>query len=338
MKSYLLSESDLNALLECEDLEGVSHILENTPYRDEIAVVPLEGLTSIDLEKAFTKNFLRIFDEIWEHSSKDLKILLDDILRKFEVENVKAILRAKMAELGVDEALRFIIPVRHYDETVCKSLLEKTKTVEDVVKLMAGTEYGQVLQGALKTYRETGLLIPLETALDGYAAMELWKDVHKLKGVDIKIAEEILGTEIDVLNIKIILRCKALEMDEEVIHQLILPTFYALTKEDVENGVMAIDVEDAINTLMVKDYKKWATEALKEYSTSKSVSPVEIVLDRLLLKLNQSIFIKYPSPFHIGVILAFLNLKWFELKNLRAIVTGNENKVSREKIKNVLIV
>lgn len=338
MKSHLLRESDLNALLDAEDLEGVSHILENTPYRDEIAAVPIEGLTSVNLEKAFMKNFLRTFNEILEHSSEDIKSLLDYILRKFEVENVKAILRAKMAELGVDEALLFIIPIRHYDETVCRRLLEKTKTVEDIVKMMAGTEYGQVLQGALNTYKETGLLIPLESALDDYVTMELWKDVHKLKGVDIKVAEEILGTEIDLLNMKAILRCKALEIDEEVIQRLILPTHYILTKEDLESGIMAIDVEDALSKLMVKGYKKWVTEALKEYGASKSVLAVEIVLDKLLFKTNRSIFIKYPSPFHIGVILAFLNLKWFELKNLRAIVAGKENKVTREKIKNVLSV
>jgi len=338
MKSYLLKESDLNVLLECEDLEGVSRILENTPYRDEIAVVPIEMVTSLDLEKAFTKNFLKTFGEIWEHSSEDLKIILDDILRKFEVENVKAILHAKMAELDVDEALRFIIPIRHYDEIACKNLLEKTRTVEDVVKLMAETEYGQVLQGALKTYKETGLLMPLESALDDYVVRKLWQDVHELKGVDIRVAKEILGTEIDMLNIKIILRCKALEMDEDFIRRLVLPIHYALTKEDLESGIMAIDVEDAISTLMVKGYKKWMAEALREYRASKSALAVEIVLDKLLLKTNQAIFIKYPSPFHIGVILAFLNLKWFELKNLRAIVTGKENKVPSEKIKNVLIV
>lgn len=338
MKKYLLKEREFNALLDCEDLEGISRILENTPYRDEIRVLPIEELTSLDLEKAFMKNFLRIFDETEEYSKGDVKILLDDILRKFEVENVKAVLRAKMAELGVDETLRFIIPIRHYDETVCRSLLEKTRTVEDVVKLMADMEYGPVLQGALKTYKETGLLLPLESALDNYVAGELWKDVHKLKGVDIKIAEEILGTDIDVFNIKLILRCKALEVDEEVIRSLILPIDYTLTKEALENSILAIDVEDALKTLMVKGYKKWITEALKEYRTSKSVSPTEPVLDKLLLKTNQSIFIKYPSPFHIGVILAFLNLKWFELKNLRAIVTGKENKVPSEKIKNILIV
>lgn len=337
MRSHLLTE-DFRAFVESSGLDETRHILEATVYRDELSAVPTESLTSIALEKALVGNFLKTFNGIWKYSSEDIKTLLEGIQRKFEVENIKAILRAKIAELSVEDVIQYLIPIRSLDEIRCRELLEKTETVEDVIGLLRDAGYRQALEGALEDYREIGFLIPLESALDNYVIGELWKNVHKLKGLDVKVAEELLGTEIDILNMKVILRSKALAIGEDYIRRFLLPVFYALTNENIAMSIKADGVENAIHELEVKYYEKTLAEALKAYRASNSVFPVELVLDRLLLKTNQAISVKHPSPFHIGVLLAFLNLKWFEVKNLRSIVVGKENKVPSEKIWESLVI
>jgi vacuolar-type H+-ATPase subunit C/Vma6 len=62
-----------------------------------------------------------------------------------------------------------------------------------------------------------------------------------------------------------------------------------------------------------------------------------MVLDRGSLKTSLRMLKRYTPFFNIGLILAFLNLKWSEVRNLRAIVRGVEDKIPPDKIRKLLI-
>ncbi|MHA1581624.1 MAG: V-type ATPase subunit [Candidatus Baldrarchaeia archaeon] len=47
--------------------------------------------------------------------------------------------------------------------------------------------------------------------------------------------------------------------------------------------------------------------------------------------------VSYGYPFYIGSILCYLNLKWFEVKNLKTIVVGKEERVIPLHIRKYLI-
>ena len=64
---------------------------------------------------------------------------------------------------------------------------------------------------------------------------------------------------------------------------------------------------------------------------------LEVELEKALANVNREICHKYPSPLHIGVVLSYLNLKWFEVKNLRTIMLGKLSKIPSEKIAKLLI-
>ena len=62
-------------------------------------------------------------------SPKDVRLLLSAFLMKFEVNCVKAMLRAKQAELDVDEAMNYIMPVGRLDEARCRKTLENSENI-----------------------------------------------------------------------------------------------------------------------------------------------------------------------------------------------------------------
>jgi V/A-type H+-transporting ATPase subunit C len=264
---------------------------------------------------------------------------------KFEANNVKAILRAKEAELSVDEAMKYIVPVGRLDEARCRKILENSKSVSDVVELLSELEYGPVLKEALRGHKETRLLLPLAVALDKYVYGKIWRAAGKLRGLDNKIAKTVIGIEIDAINIKVILRCRAMEINKDQIRRYIIPVSEVFGEKELEDAIRAADMKSSIESLlesaklaMARDYRYVLTDLLREYNeASQSLSQLEMVLDRGLLKTSLRMLKRYTIFFNIGLILAFLNLKWFEVKNLRAIIRGVEDKIPPDKIRKLLV-
>jgi len=322
----------------------VQLMLAKTSYQAEISEIPTGQLSSISLETALLENFVRTCKEIMEHSPKNTGFLLSTILMKFEASNVKAILRAKEAELSIDEAMKYIVPAGRLDEARCQKILESAKSVGDVIELLSELEYGPVLKEAFRSHEQTRLLLPLAVALDKYVYGEIWRAAGKLRGLDKKIARTVVGIEIDAINIKVILRCRAMGISEEQIRRYIIPVSEVFGEKELEGAIRAADIKSSIESLleaaklaMARDYRYVLTDLLREYEASQSVSRLEMVLDRGSLKTSLRMLKRYTPFFNIGLILAFLNLKWSEVRNLRAIVRGVEDKIPPDKIRKLLI-
>lgn len=342
-KLRLIDPKDV-ASLAGRSLRDVYSMLENTSYRAEILDKPPEQLSSVSMENTFLKNFVRTFEEIMDHSPKDIGFLLSTILVKFEADNVRALLRAKVSELGVDEAMRYITPVGRLEEARCRKILESSKSVNDIIDLLSDTEYGSILKEALLEYEGTKVFLPFEVALDKYVYSGIWKATGKLRGLNKKIARTVLGIEIDSINVKVILRCKAMGISADQIKRYLVPVSEVFGEKEFEDAVRAPDIRSSIESLLaaarlgtVRDYQYLLTDLLEEYEASTSLSGLEIVLDRGLLKTCLRMLKRYTPFFNIGLILAFLNLKWFELRNLRAIVRGAEDRMPPDKIRRLLI-
>jgi len=347
MKNYLLTADDLR-WLSFHSLEEIYNFLRTTIYNEEISIIPVERFDARAFEEASTNNFIKTFDKILKSSPKDLLPLLTTMLKRFEIENIKALLRAKMAGLDVEEAMRYVTPLKKLDTISFRDALLRSGKIEDLVKLLSNTEYGPLLALALPDYQKEGTLLPFDSSLDRYIYTTLWTEASNLSGEDKTIAEEILGIEIDMQNIKTILRCKVLKISSETIPRYIITIFYKLSPEILENGINASDVKQSLQTfLSVEPYGEEVKHALKAYEdsgsalkvyeNSGSLSPIEMALDKVILRTNLNILKRRPFPFNMGVILSFLSLKWVEVRNLRIIVKGREDNLKPEKLEKMLI-
>jgi vacuolar-type H+-ATPase subunit C/Vma6 len=204
-------------------LHDIFSMLEKTVYNAEISRIRGKGLSSSLLEDALLQNFVKTCERLLKFSPKDIRLLLSTFLMKFEVDCVKGLLRAKQAELTVEEALKYIMPVGKLDEARCRKILETTEDIADVVESLQDMEYGSVLDEAFAVYKEEKIFYLLEIALDRYVYSKLWEATGKLGGLDKKIARTIIGLEIDSANIKTILRCRAMGINEDQIKRYIIP-------------------------------------------------------------------------------------------------------------------
>ena len=323
-------------------LHGIFSMLEKTPYNAEISRIRGNGLSSNSLEDALLQNFVKTCERLLKFSPKGIRLLLSTFLMKFEVDCVKGLLRAKQAELDVEEAMKYIMPVGRLDEARCKKTLEISENIADVVESLSDLEYGSVLERAFAVYEEEKIFYLLEVALDRHVYSMIWRATGKLGGLDKKIARTIIGIEIDSVNVKTILRCKAMGIREDQIRRYLIPISEVLGEKELEEVMREADMQSFINSLvrlakraMARDYQYIFTEIQQSHVTS--LTRLETILDRGLVKTSLRMIKRYTPYFNIGLILAFLNLKWFEIRNLRAIIRGSEAGIPPDRVKKLLI-
>ena len=323
-------------------LRDILSTLEKTPYNKEIAEIDSTNLNSSALEEAFLRNFIRTYEDLVDYSPKGIRILISAFLTKFEVNCVKAMLRAKEANLSTVEAMKYIIPAGKLNKTKCKEILENSEKIADIVEHLSDMEYGPVLDKALTDYKEDRIFYLLEVALEKHVYSMVWRSIGKLGGLDKRIAKTIVGMEIDFANIKTILRCKAMGIKEYQIIRYLIPVSEIFGEKELEKIIKDSDISIFINSLvrlakgeMARDYYYVFNELQQQKVTS--LTMFETILDKGIIKTNLKMIKRYTPYFNLGLILAYLNLKWFEIRNLRAIIRGTEARISPEKVKKTLI-
>lgn len=324
------------------NLFQISSVLQNSPYKPEIVEASTKELTSISLEAALQKNFIKTCENLMALSPKGIRSLISGLLLKFEVNCVKTLLRAKEAKLSTEEAMNYVVPVGNLDELTCRKILENSENIEDVIDFLSEFEYGLLLEKEFEVYLKTELFYVLEVALDRYVYCNLWDRARKLWGLDKKIAKTVIGLEVDILNIKTVFRCKKMGLTRQQIQQYLIPVSSVLGEKELNEVITASGNQSTIECL-IKSAKnslsrdhQYIFNELQDLDLT-SLTTLEIFLDRGLLETNLRMLKRHTSFFNIGLLLAFLNMKWFEIKNLRSIIRGSEAGISCEKVAELLI-
>ena len=324
------------------DLRHIFSTLEKTQYNIDLSKIDSNLLNSTSIEGALLKNFVRASEKLLDSSPKDIRQLISSLITKFEVNCVKAMLRTKKAELPLEEALDYIIPAGNLDEVKCKQILESSENIADIIQNLSSMQYGSDLENAFLSYQEDRIFYLLEVALDRYVYSRIWKSIEKLSGSDKKIARSVLGLEIDSANIKTILRCKEMGIRDDQIKRYVIPVSEVLGEKEFNYLIKAPDTQSFINSLvritksaMARDYYYIFTELQQQEITS--LITLEKILNKGIVKTSLRMIKRHTPYFNLGLILAYLNMKWFEVKNLIAVIRGSEAGISPEKVKKTLI-
>jgi vacuolar-type H+-ATPase subunit C/Vma6 len=146
------------------------------------------------------------------------------------------------------------------------------------------------------------------------------------------------------MNIRVILRLQEAGISQDQAREYLIPISEVFGQKGLEGAMQAKDARSTIEQLLeaakvglARDHQQLLKDLIIEYETHKSLSHLETVLDRGLLKTSLRMLKRYTPFFNIGVILAFLNLKWFELRNLRIIIRGAEGKMPLARTTELLI-
>ncbi|MDD1774526.1 MAG: V-type ATP synthase subunit C [Methanobacterium sp.] len=326
-KGRLLNDKQYTEILESQNLEEVKNYLRGIPeYAKYIDEYPLEK--ALDTQLAETYNLIAT---IAPDNSKEVFHFL---LKKWDIRNIKSIIIAKEAGLNIDETMNLVVPYGELSDRL--NTLIDADSIEEIINGLEGTEYAPILEDALPIYKESGVLLPIEAALDKYLLQNLLRTAATPEDDNTAYLHEYVGNMVDISNIKIILRAKVDGLKFEDIEPYMISDGYQLREWKLKDLMESEDVSGVINGLEGTDYAPLLSDSLNTYSETGSIAAFEKDLDNHINEIAKRISLK--NQFGLGPMIGFLNKKEKEIKNLKTIVRGKrEQDLSASFIKEMLV-
>jgi len=326
-KGRLFDEKQISELVETNNVDEVENYLKGIPeYADVLDEYSLDK--ALDVERA---NTYALIARLAPEEIKDPFIIMS---KKSDIDNIKSLLTAKEVGLTADETSDLLIPCGAlYDEL---QNLVSADNVSDIVTALDNTEYATSLEDALPLYEDTNMILPLESALDKYYLGKLLRSTDVPADENRQILFAYVGTQVDVANLKLIIRAKEDGLDYDAISPYILEEGYQLREWKLKDLMESPDVTNVVSGLEGTKYADALTDAVSLYNDTGSVSVFEKALDVYASNYSKSLASK--KPLGIGPIICYLSQKENEITNLKIIARAKrESGFPNSKIMEMLI-
>jgi len=348
--SELMDERRLRELVDTRSDDFLSSLMDTTAtYKAKLTKAALVGIEAREIEKTLKEDLIDQYLMVIKSTKGTIQDVFVEFLRRLEVKNLKAVIRAKAAEVhgigtgtetgtgtSTAEAPMFF-PVEDFFKRRISRLTE-ADSIENVIK-QSESPYKRVLEDALPEYEKSKRVLVLENVLDEEISGAIREKVERLSGADKEIARKIVGTEFDLANLMILLRCKSEGIAEAEIRKYLLPDGFSfdfnLDVGAMNDSISAENVSSAVQLMPASAYKEVLTGALSSYEADKSLVPLENALAQYFFVTIKRILRGYPI--NIGTIIGFLYLKEIEIKNLCTIAVCKENEIPAEETMKIVM-
>jgi V/A-type H+-transporting ATPase subunit C len=335
MKSRLLGPEVLESLILKPDTDAIINELGKTPYRGELEKASVQHAGLACIEVALRMDISRTFRKIYsllekENNERYAKVLLN----RWDVHNIKTILRGKNIHEPSSEILGCLIPAGELDETTLVELV-KQPDVRGVIDLLAtwGIGYAAPLTRQFKEYSEKRDLAVMEYALDKFY-FENAIEAIRGRTYDDRIMREMVGIEIDVTNIRSVLKMIRDRIPIEEAHEFLIPGGAVLNEKRLVLLIKAGTLKDAMKQLAGTPYE-FLGKIPEETFKQEKISVFEKELERFLIRKGIGWFL--GDPLSIALAIGYVWAKYTEVTNVRIIARLKMADVPEKTIREELV-
>ncbi|MBS3122321.1 ATP synthase A1 subunit C [Candidatus Woesearchaeota archaeon] len=331
MKAKLLNRDDYNKLLKMSFAE-ITKFLQDSEYKKEINELAMELSGADLLEAALNKNLISSFNKLLRISPDELDLLINAHLRRYDYYNIKSILRGKFANLSNEAIKKMLIPIglnsgkfyeKLIEETSIQKMLESSKLLEK-----------KLILHLVKELEDTNSLSLIENSLDKAYFNYAFEFSEKIPEQG-QLFKVFILNEIDMLNIKLLLRMKKGGVTEKQLSQHICMFGSELNKRILKQ-LLKLDYKDTIKELEKTSFKKIIKKHKEALLSGASLVEFENDLDKYLL--SKSLLLLHQNPLSIDIIIGYMFAKEVELMNLKTIVKSRQLGLKEDFISKQLIV
>lgn len=326
-KGRLFNEKQMTELVDANDINEVENYLKGVPdYAETLDEYSLDK--ALDVQSAETYKFIAGL------APKEVKDPFVTMSKKVDIDNIKSLITAKEVGLTVDETQELLIPCGSLYDTL--NNLVDADNISNIVSALDSTEYATALEDALPEYEETGMVLPLESALDKVYLSKLLGSSDVPADENRQIVYSFVGTKVDIANLKLIIRAKEDGLNYDTISPYMLDEGYQLREWKLKDLMESPDVTNVISGLEGTKYAEPLSNAITEYNETGSVAVFERALDVYVAEHAKSLASK--KPLGVGPIIGYLSQKETEIKNLKIIARAKrEAGFPNSKIAEMLI-
>ncbi|MDI6772903.1 MAG: V-type ATPase subunit [bacterium] len=328
MRSRLLTAAQLDELLGAPTLPAFLQALASTPYAGDLqeALVRFEGVRAVD--EALARNLHRTTRKILGFADGRPRALIEVVLLRWDLVNLRVIVRGKHAGRSGDEVMAALLPAGTLGEAALKEMVTAPDIAGVVGTLEAvGHPFAPVMAEAMAGYAGNQDLLAFELLLDR-AYVERGLRQTRGRSGDAAVLREVLQAEIDAANAKTALKLgSAGGLDEEALLRFFIPggvllpadLFLALSASSTRASAWR---RLRINGFPIRDLPE---------------TPIEF--ERALdLATAQALAGRYSGdPLGLDIVIGYLALKTYEVANLRLVARGAFLGLPREAVRREMV-
>ncbi len=329
MKSKLYQRQDYDKLLKMQGSE-IAHYLEESDYTEEIQELGTTYTGYTLVERALYSNFVKSLNKLQRICSPEMNHLIRAHVMRHDIYNLKTILRAKAAGQTAAAIKPLLLPVGQFTEEKLNTLLELDSLTQILKK--AGFSQRDFTE-AFAYYEKEKSLLEIENTLDKQYYNYLFDFLTHLAG-EHQLFKEFLQSEIDVLNIKLLLRMKLQNIEEHRLSQLFF-SGGALFSPARLRGLMKLEFHAIITALQSTALKSLIARHKKELEQH-NLKGFEKSVDVWLLQ--KSTLLLHQFPLSVDTLLGYMFAKEIEMRNLRVLVKGKQFQLAEEFLEQQLII
>jgi V/A-type H+-transporting ATPase subunit C len=328
-RAGLYSDEDYRKLVRMGPAE-IARFMEESTYEEEINALGARH-SGVDLiEYALNRNMARNFEDLLRWADGTLYDLVVRYLRKFDAWNVKTVIRGQFSESDRESVEVDLVRAGEFDDRLVDRLLEAT-TIDEVVDLLDRTMFGDPLEAAYDDYESTGLLVPLENAVDRAFYEHLLDDLPADEPT--ALYREFLEAEIDFRNARNGLRIARTGADLD-------PADYYIEGGRLftaaELSALSASVDDLVAAIRESTYGERLSAALTELEAADSLIGFERALDAALVEYGDRLGSRFPVS--VTPVISYILAKEREVNNIRAIARGREAGLDADAIEEELVI
>lgn len=330
MRSRLLTPAQLEDLLATPSLEGFIQALGVTPYGPSLqeALTRYSGVRAVD--EAVARDLQRATRRILEFADGPPRRLIGVLLLRWDLENLRALVRGRHAGRSPEQLLEAVIPAGTLGEVALRELAgHETLTALAGTLEALGHPFAPALAQGVAEYARTQDLIALELWLDRAYAEYVLREARG--GGDGAALREILTAEIDAANVKTALRLASAGAPLSGDRRL---RFY------IPGGRLV--TEKLFLALSSEDRQAWAWGHLRAQGFPVKAAPTDLVafereLDLGMMKAMADRYVR-GDPLGLDIVIGYLAMKAAEAANLRLIARGKLLGLPREAVRREMVV
>lgn len=330
-KGLLLKDEDYNKMLQMAVPE-VSRYISESGYQKEMAELAnkVEGIDLV--EHATYANMAKVFSSILQASQGELHTMVAAYLEKWDIWNLKVILRGKSYGLSVDEVREDLVPAGSLKSDDLEKLLA-IDNVDDILANYSKMEHVAIPQEVYNAYKASGNLGDIEDYLDRFHWTRLLKSINPSSRPN-RMFQDYVRMEIDVINLTTILKLKVEGIYGEQVMKYIISGGKDVTPRVAAQLANAETVAAASSDLQQLEFY----EVIKDLVEAPDVKVRDVVTEMRRYRIAEAKKFSHMYPLSVCPILDYMIHKENEVGNIRTIARGIESGLDTETIKGLLVI
>lgn len=307
----LLDKSKIERMIDANTSEDALKVLQETDY----AAFMNDIKRPEEYEVLLSKELVRLYETMYKASP--VKGLIDVMAIKYDYHNIKVLIKGKILKQDFSNML---IPVGMIDFSILKnailgdSLRGLPKHIEKCI---------EEINNRFEENKDPQII---DIIADKYLYAHI-NDIRKSKELNDKYLDKYINSIIDLNNIKTLLRVKKQQKNVNFLLDSLVP---GGTIDEKKYRAMFLENTENIPNHVLGQYNSIVKEGVISFINTGSVSLFEKLIDNYLMK-----FIKEAKLITKGLepVLAYMYAKESEIKQVRTIMVGKLNNISKEVIR-----